>query len=158
MKGISEFSFKIRLTPKRSLIAVLVASILAFISTKCEIPKEDLLKLYNEIRKILPIGKNEFLNEFDNQLNERTNNDPRLLEYKVRREVDEAIRDYELVEQKNRVINMKNKNILEEINKGKYDSLQKLILENAIYYEFPDGTMGIRGAWVAPDPREIPLE
>ena len=158
MKGTSDFSFKIRLTPKRSLIAVLVASILAFISTKCEIPKEDLLKLYNEIRKILPIGKNEFLNEFDNQLNERTNNDPRLLEYKVRREVDEAIRDYELVEQKNRVINMKNKNILEEINKGKYDSLQKLILENAIYYEFPDGTMGIRGAWVTPDPREMPLE
>jgi hypothetical protein len=95
MKGTSEFSFKIRLTPKRSLIAVLVASILAFISTKCEIPKEDILKLYNEIRKILPISKNEFLNEFDNQLNERIINDPRLLEYKVRREVDEAIRDYE---------------------------------------------------------------
>jgi hypothetical protein len=95
MKGISEFSFKIRLTPKRSLIAVLVASILAFISTKCEIPKEDILKLYNEIRKMLPISKNEFLNEFDNQLNERIINDPRLLEYKVRREVDGAIRDYE---------------------------------------------------------------
>jgi hypothetical protein len=87
----------VRLTPKRSLIAVLVASILAFISTKCEIPKEDILKLYNEIRKILPIGKNEFLREFDNQLNERINNDPRLLEYKIRREVDGAIRDYERV-------------------------------------------------------------
>ena len=95
MKGISEISFKIRLTPKRSLIAVLVASILAFISTKCEIPKEDILKLYNEIRKILPIGKNEFLKEFDNQLNQRIINDPKLLEYKVRREVDGAIRDYE---------------------------------------------------------------
>jgi hypothetical protein len=83
------------LTPKRSLIAVLVASVLAFISTKCEIPKEDILKLYNEIRKILPIGKNEFLNEFDNQLNQRIINDPKLLEYKVRREVDGAIRDYE---------------------------------------------------------------
>jgi len=97
MKGISDFSFKVRLTPKRSLIAVLVASILAFISTKCEIPKEDILKLYNEIRKILPIGKNEFLREFDNQLNERINNDPRLLEYKIRREVDGAIKDYERV-------------------------------------------------------------
>jgi hypothetical protein len=95
MKGISDLSFKIRITPKRSLIAVLVASILAFISTKCEIPKEDILKLYNEIRKILPISKNEFLNEFDNQLNERINNDPRLLEYKVRREVDGSIKDYE---------------------------------------------------------------
>jgi hypothetical protein len=95
MKETSEFSFKIRLTPKRSLIAILVASILAFISTKCEIPKEDILKLYNEIRKILPIGKNEFLKEFDNQLNERIINDPKLLEYKVRREVDGAIKDYE---------------------------------------------------------------
>ena len=95
MKGISDISFKIRLTPKRSLIAVLVASILVFISTKCEIPKEDVLKLYNEIRKILPIGKNEFLREFDNQLNERINNDPRLLEYKIRREVHGAIKDYE---------------------------------------------------------------
>jgi len=36
--------------------------------------------------------------------------------------------------------------------------LQKLIVENAIYYEFADGTMGIRGAWVTPDPREIPFE
>jgi len=97
MKEISNFSFKVRLTPKRSLIAVLVASILAFISTKCEIPKEDLLKLYNEIRKILPINKNEFLREFDNQLNERIIKDPKLLEYKVLREVDDAIRNYERV-------------------------------------------------------------
>jgi hypothetical protein len=95
MKGISKFSFKVRLTPKRSIIAVLVASFLAFIATKCEIPKEDILKLYNEIRKIFPIGKNEFLKEFDNQLNERIINDPKLLEYKVRREVDGAIKDYE---------------------------------------------------------------
>jgi signal transduction histidine kinase len=158
MKGISEISFKIRLTPKRSLIAVLVASILAFISTKCEMPKEDILKLYNEIRKILPIGKNEFLNEFDNQLNQRIINDPKLLEYKVRREVDGAIRDYEFQEERNRVINMKNQNILKEINKDKYNKLQKLIVENAVYYEFADGTMGIRGAWVTPDPREMPLE
>jgi hypothetical protein len=53
---------------------------------------------------------------------------------------------------------MRNQNILEEINKPKYDNLQKLIVKNAIYYEFADGTMGIRGAWVAPDPREIPFE
>jgi len=69
----------------------------AISDTKCEIPKEDILKLYNEIRKILPIGKNEFLKEFDNQLNERINNDPRLLEYKVRREVDESIKNYERI-------------------------------------------------------------
>jgi hypothetical protein len=95
MKGIPEFSFKVRLTPKRSLIAVLVASSLAFISTRCEISKEDILKLYNEIRKVFPVDKNEFLREFDNQLNEKINNNPKLLEYKVRREVDGAIWDYE---------------------------------------------------------------
>jgi hypothetical protein len=158
MKGISEFSFKLKLTPKRSLIAVLVASLLVFLTTKCNIPKEDLLKLYNEIRKVFPMNKNEFLKEFDNQLNQRIINDPKLLDYKVRREIDSAITNYELEEEKNRVINMKNKNILEEINKDRYDRLQKIILENAIYYEFPDGTMGIRGAWVAPDPREMPFE
>jgi hypothetical protein len=158
MKKISEFSFKIRLTPKRSLIAVAVASSLAFLNTQCNIQKEHILKLYNEIRKILPIGKTEFLREFDNQLNERIIKDPKLLDYKVRGEVDYAIYNYEREEQKNRTINMKNKNILEEINKDKYDQLQKLIVENAVYYEFADGTMGIRGAWVDPDPREVDLE
>jgi hypothetical protein len=158
MKKISEFSFKVRLTPKRSLIAIAVASSLAFLTTQCNLQKEDILKLYNKIRKILPIGRNEFLREFDNQLNERIIKDPKLLDYKVRGEVDYAIYNYEREEQKNRTINMKNKNILEEINKDKYNQLQKLIVENAVYYEFADGTMGIRSAWVDPDPREVDLE
>ena len=158
MKGISEFSFKVRLTPKRSIIAVVVGTLLVTL-TQCGVSEKDLLKYYNEIRKFIPWNlSNEILNEIDNQLNQRINNDPELLKQKITSEVDGAIRNYELEEERNRVINMKNKNILEEINKGKYDRLQKLILENAIYYEFSDGTMGIRGAWVTPDPREIPLE
>ncbi len=158
MKGIPEFSFKIKFTPKRSIIAVLVGALLVSL-TQCGVSQQDLLKYYNEIRKYIPWNlSNEILNEIDNQLNERINNDPELLKQKIQTEVDGAIRNYELQEEKNRVINMKNKNILEEINKDKYDKLQKLIVENAIYYEFPDGTMGIRGAWVAPDPREMPLE
>ena len=158
MKGISEFSFKLKLTPKRSLIAVVIGTLLVAL-TQCGVSQQDLLKYYNEIRKYIPWNlSNEILNEIDNQLNQRINNDPELLKQKIQTEVDDAIRNYELQEQKNRVINMKNKNILEEINKDKYDKLQKLIVENAIYYEFPDGTMGIRGAWVAPDPREMPLK
>ena len=158
MKGISEFSFKLKLTPKRSLIAVVIGTLLAAL-TQCGVSQQDLLKYYNEIRKYIPWNlSNEILNEIDNQLNQRINNDPELLKQKIQTEVDDAIRNYELQEEKNRVINMKNKNILEEINKDKYDKLQKLIVENAIYYEFPDGTMGIRGAWVAPDPREMPLK
>ena len=95
MKETSEFSFKIRLTPKRTLIGLLVASGLAFLITKCEIPKEDILKLYNEIRRVLPIGGEGFLRDLDDELNRRIINDPKLLEYKVLREVDGAIRDYE---------------------------------------------------------------
>jgi hypothetical protein len=159
MKGIPEFSFKVRLTPKRSLIAILIASSLAFLTTKCGITKQDVLKYYNELRKLIKWDlPDSIIDDIDNELNEQINNDSELLKQKIQTEVDSAIRNYELQEEKNRVINMKNKNILEEINKDKYDKLQKLIVENAIYYEFPDGTMGIRGAWVAPDPRETPLE
>ena len=160
MKALPEFSFKIRLTPKRSIISIVVASILVFITTKCEISKEDVLKFYNELRRVVKldfINKNEILKEFDNQLNEKINRTPELLDYKIKRELDYALIDYENQEKKSRVVNMKNKNILEEINKPKYDELQRLIIENAVYYEFADGTMGIRGAWVAPDPREIQL-
>jgi hypothetical protein len=160
MKALPEFSFKIRLTPKRSIISIVVASILVFITTKFEISKEDILKFYNELRRVVKldfINKNEILKEFDNQLNEKINRTPELLDYKIKRELDYALIDYENQEKKSRVVNMKNKNILEEINKPKYDELQRLIIENAVYYEFADGTMGIRGAWVTPDPREIQL-
>jgi hypothetical protein len=159
MKEIPEFSFKLRLTPKRSIITIIVASLLAFMTTKCGISKQDFLRYYNEFRKLIKWDlPDSIIDEFDNQLNRRIIEDPELLKEKIRTEVDYAIITYEIEERKNRVINMKNKNILEEINKPKYDALQKLILENAVYYEFPDGTMGIRGAWVAPDPREMPLE
>jgi hypothetical protein len=160
MKVPTELSFKIRLTPKRSIISIVVASILVFITTKCEISKEDVLKFYNELRRVVKldvINKNKILKEFDNQLNEKINRTPELLDYKIKRELDYTLIDYENQEKKSRVVNMKNKNILEEINKPKYDELQRLIIENAVYYEFADGTMGIRGAWVAPDPREIQL-
>ena len=159
MKEIPEFGFKIRITPKRSLIAILIASSLAFLTTKCGISKQDVLKYYNELRKLIKWDlPDSIIDDIDDELNDKINNDPELLRQKIQTEVDSAIRNYELEEERNRVINMKNKNILEEINKDKYDKLQKLIVENAVYYEFADGTMGIRGAWVAPDPREIPLE
>jgi hypothetical protein len=74
MKVPTDFCFKIRLTPKRSIISIVVASSLVYITTKCEISKEDVLKFYNEIRRVVKldvINKNEILKEFDNQLNEK---------------------------------------------------------------------------------------
>ena len=151
--------FNLKISRKASIVAVAVASFLAFLTVKCDFSEKDILKYYNELRKLIKWDlPNNIIDEFDNQLNQRINKDPELLQQKIENEVDYAIIAYEIEEQRNRAINMRNKNILEEINKPKYDKLQKLIVENAIYYEFADGTMGIRGAWVAPDPREIPFE
>ena len=151
--------FNLKLSRKTSIVAVVIASLLAFLTVKCNISETDVLKYYNELRKLIKWDlPNSVIDEIDNQLNQRINQNPELLKQKIRTEVDGAISKYEIEEQRNRTINMRNKNILEEINKPKYDNLQKLIVENAIYYEFADGTMGIRGAWVAPDPREIPFE
>ena len=151
--------FNLKISRKASIVAVAVASFLAFLTVKCDISEKDVLKYYNELRKLIKWDlPDTMIDEFDNQLNQRINEDPKLLQQKIENEVDYAIIAYEIEEQRSRAINMRNKNILEEINKPKYDKLQKLIVQNAIYYEFADGTMGIRGAWVAPDSREIPFE
>ena len=151
--------FNLKLSRKASIVAVVIASLLAFLTVKCDISEKDVLKYYNEFRKLIKWDlPDNIIDEIDNQLNQRINADPKLLQQKIENEVDYAIIDYEIEEQRSRMINMRNQNILEEINKPKYDKLQKIILENAIYYEFADGTMGIRGAWVTPDPREIPFE
>jgi anaerobic ribonucleoside-triphosphate reductase len=151
--------FNLKISRKASIVAVAVASFLAFLTVKCDFSEKDILKYYNELRKLIKWDlPDTMVDEFDNQLNQRINEDPELLQQKIENEVDYAIIAYEIEEQRSRMINMRNQNILEEINKPKYDNLQKLIVKNAIYYEFADGTMGIRGAWVAPDPREIPFE
>ena len=151
--------FNLKISKNASIVSVAIASLLAFLMVKCDISEKDVLKYYNELRKLIKWDlPNNIIDEFDNQLNQRINKDPELLRQKIQNEVDYAIISYEIEEQRSRAINMRNKNILEEINKPKYDNLQKLIVQNAIYYEFADGTMGIRGAWVAPDSREIPFE
>jgi hypothetical protein len=151
--------FNLKISKNASIVSVAIASLLAFLMVKCDISEKDVLKYYNELRKIIKWDlPNNIINEFDNQLNQRINKDPELLRQKIENEVDYAIINYEIEEQRSRTMNMRNQNILEEINKPKYDKLQKLIVENAIYYEFADGTMGIRGAWVASDPREIPFK
>jgi anaerobic ribonucleoside-triphosphate reductase len=151
--------FNLKISKNASIVSVAIASLLAFLTVKCDISEKDVLKYYNELRKLIKWDlPDSVIDEFDNQLNQRINKDPELLRQKIENEVDYAIISYGIEEQRSRAINMRNQNILEEINKPKYDNLQKLIVKNAIYYEFADGTMGIRGAWVAPDPREIPFE
>jgi inner membrane protein involved in colicin E2 resistance len=157
--NLPEFSLSFKITPKRSFIAAVVASLLAFFTTQCGISEEKFLQFYNELRrKFNPANlpdKHRVLEELDNELNRRIIQNEELLQKRIELDVDEAVRDYKRYERQNEQINMKNEVILNEIKSSEYTEEQKQIIKDAIYYEFEDGTMGIRGAWVEPDPREI---
>lgn len=157
---------KIYLLGRRTLAAAIISAVISFLifflkSNDIIISEKTIWKIYYEVQKLFKQyfpDDNELQREIQDQLNRKIIEDEELREYKVRRDVDYALLDYERSERENYIPNMKNQNILEEINKPKYNELQRKIIKDAVYYEFADGTMGIRGAWVPPDPREIPLE
>jgi hypothetical protein len=136
-----------------AIVTIVVSGTVGLFSQCTKIPEE---KLWNAIIDYNRIFKGKF---FPQDLKDYINNDPSLLKIKIEREVTSAINDYEKWELKNRKINMKNPTILHEIKKSKYSDNQRIIIENAIYYELPPdgsyaqsllgGEMGIRGAWVS---------
>lgn len=136
-----------------AIVTIVVSGTVGLFSQCTKIPEE---KLWNAIIDYNRIFKGKF---FPQDLKDYINNDPSLLKIKIEREVTSAINDYEKWELKNRKINMKNPIILREIKKSKYSDNQRIIIENAIYYELPPdgsyaqsllgGEMGIRGAWVS---------
>jgi hypothetical protein len=136
-----------------AIVTIVVSGTVGLFSQCTKIPEE---KLWNAIIDYNRIFKGKL---FPQDLKDYINNDPSLLKIKIEREVTSAINDYEKWELKNRKINMKNPTILREIKKSKYSDNQRIIIENAIYYELPPdgsyaqsllgGEMGIRGAWVS---------
>lgn len=144
---------------KGFLVGSLIFS-LAFIVGKCtNYDTSKIMVLLNQIQKHV---KFKWIND---DLNDYIIKDEKLLEEKIKRDVDEAIYNYETWERNQYIPRMKNQVILKEIEKSKYTWEQKITIKDAIYYEFKsDGsqaqkllgpTMGIRGHWVEPDPREI---
>jgi len=110
--------FNLKIFRKASIVAVAIASLLAFLTVKCDISEKDILKYYNELRKLIKWDlPDNIIDEVDNQLNQQINEDPELLQQKIENEVDYAIISYEIEEKRSRAINMRNQNILEEINK-----------------------------------------
>jgi len=154
---------KIRLSGIRSARKFAIISItigLIFSISKCTgIDKTDLIMLVDKIQRSVNL---KFISE---DINDNILKNDNLLKERIRYDVDSAISKYEDLERSSYIPRMKNQNILKEIQKSKYTDTQKLIVKDAVYYEFtPDTskaqeslgpTMGIRGAWVAPDPREI---
>ena len=154
---------KINFFGLRSLRVFAVFSVISGLAlgiSQCTgIDKDDIIKLIDNIQRKVKI---KFIND---DLNENILQNEKLLNERIRLDVDSAISRYENWEKKNYIPRMKNKVILDEIKKSKYTWQQRLIVKDAVYYEFaPDGseaqlllgpTMGIRGAWIEPDPREV---
>lgn len=139
---------------KYAIVGIILTSVIGGLSQCTGVNENFYWDLLDEIQRspaAEKIGAGAMLNDFFIQ-------DPKRLQRRIHRDVDRAIANYEDEERKHRVINMKNQDILNESRKLKYSDNQRIILENAVYYEFSDGTMGIRGSWVTPDHREIELK
>jgi hypothetical protein len=137
-----------------AIIGIVLTSIVGTISRCTHIPEDTIYKTIDKVQRRIAPGS---------RLNDYIIHDPHLLNLRVKGDVDDAIRNYERWEKQHQTINMKNKDILKEIQKFKYTDTQRLIVENAVYYEFPPdgsnaqkllgGSMGIRGVWVNAEER-----
>ena len=138
------------------IIGVVLISVVGTLSKCTRIPQDIIYKAIDSIQRRIAPGS---------RLNDYFIRDPHLLNLRVKGDVDNAIKNYENLESSSYTPRMKNQNILKELKNPKYTWQQKLIVKDAVYYEFaPDTskaqellgpTMGIRSNWVAPDPREI---
>jgi hypothetical protein len=135
-------------------ISLIIEAIIEFISRVFKIPKEKLWSLVDEIqRELLKKGW------IDNTLNEYIIKTPELLDLRIKRITEKAIKIYN--ESQVEEINMTNETILKEIESDKYSEEQKKIVKDAVFYEKePDGgvaqgilggEMGILAKWVDND-------
>jgi hypothetical protein len=152
MKRIPGFSFITKLGFRAITISTVIFFILLFLTVRCKIAEEDVLTRYLEFRERVDRSKQgKQWKEVDDFLNSRINASPKLLQRKITLVVDRALADYEEKEPVN--ITMTSPIVLGKA--AKLGGTQRLILEQAIYYELSDGTMGIRGSWTKPWPNEI---
>lgn len=126
-----------------AIITVALTTLIATLHQCTGISEKNIWNLIDEVQRALtkkgvkiPIDINKYVIET-----------PELLQNRVERDVDRAINNYESWERKNYIPNMKNKDILKEIQKPKYTETQRRVVEDAVYYECPNGSMGIHAVW-----------
>ncbi len=152
MKRLPNFSFAAKVAPRSMVIGAIVILVLTLLTVRWKINEEDALERYLELRQgINGEKKGKLWNEMDDKLNRRILANERLLKKKISLSIDKAIKDY--VCQEKSLVTMTSPAVLEEAKR--LGGTQRLILEQAIYYELSDGSMGIRGAWTKPWPNEI---
>jgi hypothetical protein len=117
-----------------------------------------MLKWYDEIRRLMNLeldDENPIFTEIKDDLNRRIINDEELLKHRVRADVIHALSEYRRAEMYMPKLPPKNK------NKETYEKLagtERVIVEDAEYYEYKDGSMGIRGAWVQPPEKPLLIQ
>jgi hypothetical protein len=135
----------VNLTKKQKqliIVSIITTGLVASLSQCTKIPEDSLWDLFDEIqRKFFP----------QTIFNELIIKDPEKLNRRIQRDVDHAIGDYERWES-SLPPRMANKTILEGLKSPRFSATQRLVVEDAIYYECPGGVMGIRGVWVDEDP------
>lgn len=152
MKRLPEFSLSAKLNPRTMVLTALVLTLLAVLAVRCGISEEEVLEQYLELREKININTtNKQWQRLDELLNKRVIANKKLLNKKVAIEIDNALSIY--TKQENPLITMLSPIVLAEAKK--LGGTQQLILEQAIYYELEDGSMGIRSAWTKPWPNEI---
>jgi hypothetical protein len=92
---------KINLFGRKSIASAIIASTILWLTVNlkgCGITENDIWKFYYEIQKFikwdLP-NENDLLKEIRDQMNRRIIEDSELLDYRVKRQVDDAINEYE---------------------------------------------------------------
>jgi hypothetical protein len=128
--------------------SIVLFSLVGFLSTKFNIPKNTIWRWIDQIQRELV--KHHLLDQ-NNPINELTIKTPELLDNRVKGDVDDAIRDYQSKEPSDPP-RMTNKGILKALESPRFTDTQRLIVRDAIYYECPGGVMGIRAVWVDKDP------
>ena len=136
---------KVSLSKKQKqliIVSIVTSGLIATVSQCTGVSENGLWDLLDEIqRKYFP----------QTVFNELILKDPEKLNRRVTRDVDRALKDYEQWES-SLPPRMTNENILKDLKTPRYSDTQRMVVRNAIYYECPEGVMGIRGVWVDKDP------
>lgn len=141
------------LTIRWAILSIVFTTIVFGISRCTKIPEEKVWVLIDSFQRNQKSSPKK--------LNDYIIHTPELLNQRVKRDVDVAIREYEKEERRYYKPAMKNQEILDSY---KYRP-ERVLIENAVYYEFkPDnslaqkqlgGVMGIRASFVPAHPEEI---
>lgn len=123
--------------------SVILISLIAILHKCTGISEKNIWNVIDQIQRELSKKGVKIPKEIDIKII----NTPELLEKRIKSDVDAAIQRYEVEERKLYKPNMKNEEILKEIEKPKYTETQRIIIKDAVYYECPDGSMGIHAIW-----------